>query len=163
MSEATKKSRRARRLWHHDGPWSRTAYGAFLALAALSLPILLLAGIALFGGRYQGWRGGTEWDVWFLAAVYPVGIAFAGAFAGLVAPWIRRAWLAGVAGFFTALPPFVLLTLAIDPRGSTPYSPGPRELAVAFICALAVGMPTGIGVFRSGPKRWVQKKSRSTT
>ena len=126
--------------------WYRAGYSALLAVGGLGIPVLLLVAIALFGGRYQTVRrSSTEYDAWLLAAAYPIGLAIAGAVAGAAAPWIRRAWQAGVVGFVAALPSFVFFSLTIHPRGDNPYS---VHWPLAATCAFVLGVPVGVLLFR---------------
>jgi hypothetical protein len=125
--------------------WRRAAFGALLAVGALGIPALILAGLALFGGRFPTTRGGVEVDAWLTAAVYPIGIAVAGAVAGASVPWMKRPWHAGVVGFIAALPIFLLLSTTFEPHGPHPYS---VEWAFSIFCALVLGVPVGVLVFR---------------
>ena len=94
--------------------------------------------------------------MWLLAAVYPVGLAIAGAVAGAAAAWIRQAWQAGVVGFVAALPAFALFSLTTDPRGESAYS---VHWPLATLCALLIGVPVGVLIFRESP-RPAEKRGR---
>jgi uncharacterized integral membrane protein len=120
--------------------------------------ILLLAAVAVIGGRFQTIRG-VEYDMWLTAIIYPTGIAIAGAVIGLVAPWVSRAWHGGITGFIAATPIFTLFTMAADPRGPDAYS---VHWGMALFLAAILGIPVGsalVGsqlVARKGAKRRIR-------
>ena len=125
--------------------WRRAGFGALLAVGVLGIPALILITIALFGGRFQTTRGGIEVDAWLTAAVYPIGIAVAGAVAGASVPWMKRSWHAGVVGFIAALPICLLLSTTLSPHGLLPHN---VDWALSIFCACVLGVPVGVLVFR---------------
>ncbi len=125
--------------------WGRAARAAGNSVLALGLPCLLLVAVALVGGRYQHGRGGTEVDVGALSVLYPLGIALAGAIAGVGAPRVRRAWQAGLLGLAAALPAMSLIASTFDPRD--PGASRGRVIA-ALVGALASGPAVGVNLFR---------------
>ena len=57
----------------------------------------------------------------------------------------RRSWHAGVVGFIAALPICPLLSTTFSPHGPLPYS---VDWALSIFCALVLGVPVGVLVFR---------------
>lgn len=130
----------------------RVLFGAAVGGGGLGIFAALLAVITLAGGRYQtGPRGSTtEYDMWLLTAVYPLGAALAGAIGGAVIPYVRRSWQAAAAGTLAMLPFFALISLTADPRGPRPYR---VDWPLSTFCAALIGGVGGVGILRGKPRR----------
>jgi hypothetical protein len=126
--------------------WKRLGFGAFVGLAALGGPSLLLLLITAGGGRYQQGRGGVEQDMWLVSLVYPFGAAIGGAIALVFAPFLKHAWQAALIGAIALFPMGLLIGLADNPHG-----PGAHRLGwgMAVAVAILVGAPAGVLIFRS--------------
>lgn len=95
----------------------RVALGS-LVFSLFGTPLYLSA---ISGGRFQSDHGSAT-DMWLLAILYPVGVFLSGIVAVLFGGWWSRRLTAGLATGVSALPFYVLISLAVGHSGPTaPY------------------------------------------